>query len=298
MHDVGFDRAVTLTTRELVAAGMTRSQIAWAVGNGRLIRIRVGHFCLPELDLPSRQAIRVGGRLACVSELRRLGVWVTHPPEVPHVHVAAHASRLRDPHDRRRRLDPDRRAVLHWGELREPPRPGRVSTLDAVRQASECLPLAEAVATLDSAVRLGLVRRADVVRGTASGFGRLLDPRAESGLESLVRFELQSLGLQVEPQVVVAGVGRVDLMVEGAVVVETDGREFHSGVVALRDRRRDALVAARGLTPLRYDYAQVVFERSDVVRAVIGAVLAHRNVRRSGRSRAIAAARRWAAGSS
>lgn len=281
---------LTLRTRELVAGGMTRSQIAWAVGAGRLIRIRIGHYCLPGLDEATQQAVRVGGRLACVSELARLGVWVTEPPDAVHVHLPGNASRLRDPSLMTRRFDPSTGCVLHWGRTTSPDVGARVSTVDAVFQAMSCQPLHDAIATVDSAMRKGLVRLADLrPHATEAELAILarVDGRADSGLETLVREPLMEARLRVEPQYRIPGVADIDLLVEGWVAVELNGRSFHTGAAAPRDRRRDAIVASLGLTPLTFDYAQVVHDRISVIRAIAGAVVAHRNVRGSGRRRAL-----------
>ena len=279
-----------MRTRELVAAGMTRSQIAWAVGAGRLIRIRIGHYCLPGLDATTQQAVRVGGRLACVSELARLGVWVTEPPQSAHVHLPVNASRLRDPILMTRRFDPQSGCVLHWEQLSDPDVGARVGIVDALRQAMTCLDRLHATATVESAVRKGLVRLADLrLLATERELAILarVDGRADSGLETLVREPLIDAGLRVEPQFRIRGVADLDLLVEGSVAVETNGRSFHGGPVAPRDRRRDAAVAALGMTPLTFDYAQIVYDPMSVMRALAGAVIAHRNVRGSGRARAL-----------
>lgn len=289
MDESFWNDRTTLRTRELVAAGMTRSQIAWAAGSGRLVRVRVGHFCLPGLDEPTQQAIRVGGRLACVSELARRGAWVTEAPAAPHVHLPANASRLRDYRQMTRRLDSSNGCTLHWSELVAAGSDSRVSPIDAARQAMVCLTRHDAIATIESAVRLGLVTvEALQVDATAAEMSilRRVEASAGSGLETLVREPLRDAGLRVQPQFRIAGVGDIDLLVEGAVAVEVDGRGFHGGEVAHADRRRDAIVASLGFTPLRFEYAQVVHDRRSVLRAIAGAVIGHRNVRGSGRHRA------------
>jgi len=279
----------TLRTRELVAAGMTRSQIAWAAGSGRLVRVRVGHFCLPGLDDATQQALRVGGRLACVSELARRGAWVTEVPTAPHVHLAANASRLRDHREMTRRFDPSSGCTLHWGELVAAGSDSRVSPVDAARQAMACLTRHDAIATIESAVRLGLVTVEELrLDATAAEMSilRRVDGSAGSGLETLVRESLRDAGLRVQPQFRIAGVGDLDLLVERSVAVEVDGRGFHGGEGAHADRRRDAIVASLGFTPLRFEYAQVIEDRRSVLRAIAGAVIAHRNVHGSGSRRA------------
>jgi very-short-patch-repair endonuclease len=114
----------------------------------------------------------------------------------------------------------------------------------------------------------------------------LADPRAESGLESIVRLLVMDLGFQVRIQVPFAGVGRVDLLVEDRVIVETDGDEFHDEKVTTKDRRRDAALVARGYTVLRFRYAQVLYELESVGSAIIAAVATHRGIHNSGISAA------------
>ncbi|GAA1691834.1 hypothetical protein GCM10009792_09720 [Microcella alkalica] len=71
-------------------------------------------------------------------------------------------------------------------------------------------------------------------------------------------------------QVVIPGVGRVDLVIEGRVVVEVDGREWHRGEQE-RDYWRDLELARRGYVVVRVDYALVVSNIDSVVDAVIRA---------------------------
>lgn len=63
---------------------------------------------------------------------------------------------------------------------------------------------------------------------------------------------LRGLGVQVEVQVQIEGVGRVDLVVDGWLIIECDSREYHEGwMTQKRDRRRDLAAAARGYTTIR-----------------------------------------------
>jgi hypothetical protein len=208
---------------------MSRSQIAWAVGAGRLVRIRIGHYCLPGLDDATQQAVRVGGRLACVSELARRGVWVTHPPATPHVHLAANASRLRHPHHMTRPIIPDAGCTLHWERLARPPADSRVAVLDAVRQAMACLDRFEAVATVESAVRKGLVRLVELREGATESELAVItrvDGRADSGLETLLREPLRDAKLRVEPQFHIAGVGTSTFSWKGSSLSRPTGGAF------------------------------------------------------------------------
>ncbi|MGN6324473.1 endonuclease domain-containing protein [Pseudolysinimonas sp.] len=160
-----------------------------------------------------------------------------------------------------------------------------VSPLDALVQASRCLAHPELVAAIDSALRRGVVRR-DEVACIRPALDRALidaDPSAESGLESLTRLAIRDLGLHVEPQASIVGVGSVDLLVEGCVIVELDGATHRTSQQQRRDHDRDAVAMASGYTPLRFDYVQVIGRRELVARAVVNAVRTHRSVKSPGR---------------
>ncbi|HSK59759.1 MAG TPA: DUF559 domain-containing protein [Actinomycetospora sp.] len=109
---------------------------------------------------------------------------------------------------------------------------------------------------------------------------RAVDARSESMPESFVRLALAGAGLRVEPQVLVRGVGFVDLLVERLVVVEIDGFAFHADRQAFdADRRRDRSAHAVGLRPLRYTYQDAVTDIAATVAEVVGVV---QTLRRAG----------------
>lgn len=232
------------------------------------------------------QAVRVGGRVACVSLLRMLEVFVFRTDRV-HVHVLRGSSRLRSPIDRTRRLEDRRsRAVrLHWLPLA---RPGeatttRVHVVDALAQAVLCQLPRHAIASIDSALNKGLITRddlSDVFRALPARFAALrplVDGRAQSGPESLMRLMLLSLGCHVDLQVRFPGVGYVDLVVDGWLVVECDSKEFHSSwKQQVKDRRRDAALAALGYATLRVTAEDILYNPERVLAAAKGLVFAHR----------------------
>lgn len=265
------------TRRELERQGYSAEAITRAVATGALLRLRRGRYCTPDADPVLQCAVRAGGRLTCVSELRRLGVWVFDDADL-HVAVAPNAGRLPVLPGVRR----------HWTT----PRPGRgssaqhVSPSEAVEAALGCLPPRMAVASLDSALHLRAISRAEFasIRARATASERklmdLADPDAESGLESIVRVLLRQVGLRVRSQVRFGTGARVDLLVEDWVVVETDGDGFHDEKTTTRDRRRDAALARRGLVVLRF---RVIYELESVASAVIATVETHRRIHNSGR---------------
>jgi very-short-patch-repair endonuclease len=270
------------TRRQLIADGLTVHQIARAVHRGELVRLRRDAYSAPDPSPATALAVAIGGRVGCVSALRDWGVWVTSSGGL-HVQVAPNAARL---------TDPDRAEQVHWHPLCAAPTRTHVSVVDALLRAMACQPHADAVASVDSALQRGLVVPSMLAPHVHDAASRAVladaDGRAESGLETIVRLALRAAGLSVEPQVAIDGIGRVDLLAEGAVVVEADGAAWHSGPRRHADHVRDAALAAAGFTPLRFDAAQIHHDLSAVVAAVIHAVRTHRGTRFSGRAAAIA----------
>lgn len=101
----------------------------------------------------------------------------------------------------------------------------------------------------------------------------LIDERAESGPETLARLICRTFGVSVEPQVWINGVGRVDLVIDGWIIVECDSRGFHSGWERQEsDRMRDLAAAARGYASLR-PTANQLFSAPDVFRSALAGLL-------------------------
>ncbi len=106
------------------------------------------------------------------------------------------------------------------------------------------------------------------------------DPLAESPIETIARLSLATLNLKVTPQAELPGIGRVDFLVDNAVIVEMDGRAHHTDYGAFaRDRERDRAAAALGFTVLRFTYEDAV-TRSETIAADVRAALMARTLRR------------------
>src|SRR5690606_27576883 len=100
--------------------------------------------------------------------------------------------------------------------------------------------------------------------------------RAQSGTETLMRLLARAMGSHVELQVYFSGVGYVDLLLDGWLVVECDSREFHEDwAQQVKDRERDLALAARGLVTLRVTAAQVLYRPDEVRAAIRGLRAAH-----------------------
>ena len=70
-------------------------------------------------------------------------------------------------------------------------------------------------------------------------------------------------------------VGYVDLLLDGWLVVELDGRHHADWAQVKKDHRRNNESVVQGFTALRYYYSDVVYSSADMVAQVLG-VLARR----------------------
>lgn len=264
------------STKTLIAAGATRSALRRAVQGECVERVREGLYAAPLVDANVRAAAAHGGALACVSALRSHGVWVLDDERL-HVWLGTRgrhhevASRASAQLARKGRCA----CVRHHDAGRAGF--GIVSLPQALVQAARCQGSECFFAAFESAWQLGKLTRADRAEVRAA-----LPPRmrwlvdlarhdAGSGLESLLRLRLSRLGLRPECQVWIQGVGVVDFVFAGRLIVETDGRENHDGQSKRhKDLSRDAAAAAAGYDTLRFDYAMVVYDWPTVEAAILG----------------------------
>ncbi|MCW3493693.1 endonuclease domain-containing protein [Microbacterium sp. SSM24] len=269
---------------DLFREGHTRRSIQSAVRRGLLIHARRDRYLPADAPEALVRAVRVGGRLTCLSLLALLGVFVLENRRL-HVHLAYTSSRLSSPHHRGSPLGgAARRGLrLHWMSLVDECAGGAVGLVDALIHAVLCQPPRAAVATLDSALNRGLIDIAQLAMVFAglparySALAPLVDGRAESGPETLVRLMARALGCHVELQVTFEGIGRVDLVLDGWLVVECDSKQFHASWAAqARDRERDAALAALGYSTLRLSAAMVMYRPESVLAALRGLIGAQR----------------------
>jgi very-short-patch-repair endonuclease len=276
-------------TDVLVGAGATWRSLKAAVDNGNLIRARRGQYALPRTDRHIIEAVRLGGRLGCISAAAHEGIFV-FDNSLTHIHVEPTSSRLRAPHDRFQRLSDENKdgVVLHWSRLQngEDVNDYRIGLRDALIQILRCQEPRFALASLDSALHQGLVLFEDIP-GIFSSLPHDLqwlrtriDARADTGQETVLRFILIDAGFAFEFQPTIPGAGRVDTLVEGCVVVEADSRQYHDGWEAhSRDRTRDCELAMQGYMSYRALYRDIMFRPDRVVRAVTGLLAASRHYR-------------------
>jgi very-short-patch-repair endonuclease len=259
------------TTRALRDAGFRDAEIRTAIRRGALIRVREGVVATPDCHPSVVEAALIGGRVAGASAARLLGLWAPphrHPVvEVPRgAHVAAtDATVIRGPAG--------------------PNRFGMSTATEVVGQILRFEPPQFAIAVLDSMLRRSGMTRAEI-EFAAAGLPRrlrrrlaLIDARAESGTESIVRVLLALEGIVATPQVRVpfSDLERLDLVVGDRLVIECDSRAHHSTPTELdRDNARDLMLTALGYHVIRIRYRAAVSDPESVVvaiRAVVDAGL-------------------------
>ena len=270
----------TIASRaDLRALGATDRMLTSAARSHHLLRVRRDHYAIPGTDLHVLRAVRVGGRLACVSALRHEGIFGFDYTNT-HIHLRKSASRSRSPRTRAVPLTAVNRegARLHWHPLIDE-HDGNgftVGVVDALAQVVRCNHPWHAIASLDNALFLGKINEDDL----ATLFGHLpdrfgalrfqVDGRSEAGQETVLRCAFRAVGLDPELQVDVPGIGRVDQVLEGRLIVEADSRQAHDGwELHVRDRDRDIDAARLGYMSLRPAYNRTMHATNDVVEAVV-----------------------------
>jgi very-short-patch-repair endonuclease len=275
---------------------MRPEQITAAVRSNALIRVRRDHYALPGTDRHTLEAVRIGGREACVSAAREIGFFA-FDSQFTHVHIPREGSRLRSPQSRKVTLAaaPRDGVELHWWPLIDSADGTEycVGARDALAQIIRCQEPRFALAAIDTALHEHKIEPSALdhifahVPEKYRGLRSRIDARVDAGQESVVRDLIRSAGYSCDIQVHIDGVGRVDLLVEGCVVVEADSRSHHKAWEEhIRDRTRDRLLAALGYVTLRLLYQDIMFDPEGVLRALHNLV----NICRHGSSRAFAVA--------
>lgn len=255
-----------VTRKQLLAWGNSPAQVAhWRTSNNIRV-LRRGWYALPGCDPEVEAAVRAGGVVGCASALSRHGIFVLDRRH----HVRAGEAGLR-------RLPSNCVECGITTTRRVPQLP--VDPWDvALVTATNCLDAENLVVVLDSVLNLQLATRDELERLFCSLPGHVrrvleLTDRAESGTETLARLRLRRLGLPVACQVVIAGVGRVDLLVGERLVIEVDSELHHTSREAYeRDRARDRRLWALGFVVVRVTFRQVLFEWAQVEQDVMAMV--------------------------
>lgn len=247
--------------------GITRTQLSRHVRAGKIQRVRAGVFATHDLDDDIRAAASHGGALTCASALRAHEVWVL--PDDDGLHIWMGPSGRVHHHA-------DCACTSHF--YTGTPPFGYASIETSLVHLRRCAGDEAFFAAYESALRLKLLTKSarSRVRAALPASARWLVDlariNADSGLESLLRLRLHLLGIRLDCQVVINGVGKVDFVIGGRLILEADGKENHDGVMRHKDLVRDAAASARGYETLRFDYAQILYDWATVQAAIIGAL--------------------------
>ncbi|WP_243842147.1 endonuclease domain-containing protein [Microbacterium hydrocarbonoxydans] len=214
------------------------------------------------------EAAEHGGSIGCETAARHLGLWVLDEPGI-HVWMRS---------DRHHHGSASRtcECTRHWDAGPGEETFGLPSLPRVLLQIYRCRGAEAFFVALESARRVGLLPRAALrwLRSVVDRTGRdLIDfsrDDSDSGLESLVRLRIRKYRWSVRTQAEIIGTGRVDLLVDDWLIIETDGKDNHDGASHRhRDLVRDATAASWGHVSLRFDYAMVLHDWDLVERAIV-----------------------------
>lgn len=266
-----------VTTSGLIRSGMSERRIAAAIRDGRLRRLRRGWFSLEGANPRIAAAVAAGGRLACVSALASRGVWILNE----------HGLHVSVPRGTRPRVGPD--LHVHHGAVISVATPGAVeSAAEALERTWRCCTPIETLIAVDSALEQGVVSTREVESIFERSRRRRwvldrADGRSQSGTETIARAALRGRGVRIRPQVTIAGVGRVDLLIGDRLVLEVDSVEWHSSRAAFEeDRLRDLRLTVLGYLVVRVTYSRVIGDWAGVEQQLLALIRRDEHLWRSG----------------
>ncbi|GAB4099267.1 type IV toxin-antitoxin system AbiEi family antitoxin domain-containing protein [Sinomonas halotolerans] len=261
-------------TGTLLKAGYTNRDVAVLAKTG--YRPARGIVAITGCDQDYLFALTRNGLLTCGSAAQFHGLWIREAP--PRRHLAVNHARTAG-------------FVGHRG-TRFPSHDMLpiASVEDTLLHALGCLEPYDSVAMVESAVRAGRVRLemlAELVGANRLGPARrallLVKRIGDSQPEVEARLLFEAQGWTVLCQAEIPGVGRVDFLIEGVVIVEIDGHEFHGRRPAfVNDRRRMNEALLRGYPTLRYPPETVWRDPQRIVRDVEAMLVAWRLGHRMG----------------
>jgi very-short-patch-repair endonuclease len=261
----------------------TRTQLRelgnWAERIRRELNDRTVHaigrtwLAAPGVHPDAVRAVALRGRLTATSALATYGVWVSSPIGL---WIANHptASRLPATAESEHRL---------WRAERFPPtdeKKWRVSLADALLHYACVGREPDVIASIDSALnsgRLSETQLDDIFSASPRRVRRMrkkVRAAAQSGLETIMRLACEAEGWRVDIQIYIDGVGHVDVLIDGWLVIELDGSAWHDDDDSKdEDARRDAELILIGYRYQRFRHGQVMRDLP-ICMAVIRTILA------------------------
>lgn len=260
------------TRAQLMRYGCTDHEIRVFIESGAARIVRRSWLATEEAPSDAVRAVELGGILGGESALRSMGVWVSHETGLC-IAAPRTASRLPELREGEYRVHP---STFVWPEgIR-----WRMGAVDALLVLATRVTAVHLIASIDSALHIGVLsaRELDALCARLPGRLRfvraLVDRRSESGIESIFRVGATGQGWHVQIQVAIPGMGRVDHVVNGWLIVETDGDAFHSTrAQRAKDRARDAAAVRMGMRSHRFGHDQIMDDLDGCI-AVVADILA------------------------
>lgn len=258
------ERGGVALASQILACGYTPHTVKKAVVAGLVTRPRRGWLALPNADPQLLFAVRHGVILSCITQAKRLGLWVLNHDR-PHVAVPKRGRTVSVPD-----------GVVHWRRALVPRPPEMLAdhienVLDCV---ASCQPHNTALAIWDSALQQGLTDYRALstlpLRGRANALLGECSPFADSGLETMFRTRLKWLRVRIHAQTWIHG-HLVDFLIGECLVVQIDGAT-HTGPQRSKDIRHDAELLQLGYRVIRLSYAQVVHQWPETQDVICGAI--------------------------
>lgn len=254
-----------MPTQLVTELGYSQRRVRELCDAGRAVRVKRGWIAAPDAPAELVCAIRNGGVLTCVTQAKRLELWVTQSDTRTHIGVGQQG-----------RISRSGQLCVHWNAPIVPrdPASGEDHIVNVLATVAQCLPLEDAFAVWESALNRELVDWATLQRFPFVGRARQLavevTPYADSGLESIVRRRLSRLRLRIRSQIWVLG-HYVDFLIGERLILQIDGGT-HVGAQRTSDIRHDATLVLHGYTVIRVSYQQVLYRWHEVQDLVMQAV--------------------------
>lgn len=251
-------------TRRLVELGHSRRRIDAAINGGSLGRVRRGWVATVGADPELVSAARAGVVLTCVTQARRLGLWILRE-ECPHVAAPPHGAGGKP-----------KSTHIHWSipavsrdlDLLADPIENVLTTIAA------CQPRDDALVVWESALRRGLVTLEGLAMLPLGPQARELlavaSPVSDSGLETLFLVRLRWLRVRIIPQPWLLG-HLADFLIGARLVIQIDGGH-HVGPQRRSDNSHDAALLLAGYHVIRVDYQQIVHDWPAVQDLIVRAI--------------------------
>jgi very-short-patch-repair endonuclease len=259
-------RGGVVPSARLINDGVKGHLIEKAVTRGTLVRIRRRWVALPDADPSLVAAARAGVVLSCVTQAKRLGLWVLDAGGGPHFAARPHAGRV----------SVAAGTTVHWAM------PLVARTPDSLEDPIEnvlaavalCQPHELALAIVESAIRKGKVDPLSLRRLPLSARVRgLLDiaqPFSDSGLETFVVPRLRWMRLRIVAQAWIAD-HHVDFLIGERLVLQIDGGH-HVDAQRISDIAHDAQLMLLGYHVIRVGFQQVVNDWPSVQDLIMRAI--------------------------